>query len=97
MTELADWEAEGARARPARPGDHEPAPAALRAVTIIGVLFLIAAGCVFVATAFLPTSDETAVPDGLRLLMATVVSVGIAVVGVVALLLRLVAGVLVRR
>ncbi|MBO9050983.1 hypothetical protein [Curtobacterium flaccumfaciens] len=46
MTELADWETEGARARPARPGDHEPAPAALRAVTIIGVLFLIAAGCV---------------------------------------------------
>ncbi|MBO9050984.1 hypothetical protein [Curtobacterium flaccumfaciens] len=48
-------------------------------------------------TAFLPASDETAVPDSLRLLMATVVSVGVAVVGVVALLLRLVAGVLVRR
>ncbi|WIB71456.1 hypothetical protein [Curtobacterium sp. MCBD17_026] len=97
MTELADWETEGARARPARPGDHEPVPGALRAVTIIGVLFLIAAVCVFVVNAFIPPADETAVPVDVRLLIATIVSVAIAAVGVVALLLRLVAGVLIRR
>lgn len=47
----------------------------------------------------LPSGVATALmaPDDVRLLIATVVSVGIAAVGVVALLLRLVAGVLVRR
>ncbi|PYY65964.1 hypothetical protein DEJ30_02635 [Curtobacterium sp. MCPF17_003] len=72
-------------------------PAALRAVTIIGVLFLIAAVCVFVVNASIPPADETAVPVDVRLLIATIVSVAIAAVGVVALLLRLVAGVLIRR
>lgn len=44
MTELADWETEGAKARPASPDERNrvPAPAALRATTWIGLLLLVA-------------------------------------------------------
>ncbi|MBF4607893.1 hypothetical protein [Curtobacterium sp. VKM Ac-1393] len=99
MTELADWETEGAKARPATPDDRNrvPAPAALRATTWIGVLLLVAALFVFVGAAALGLrEDETEAHFVARLVIVVVIGAAVAVVGAVALLLRLVAGALVR-
>lgn len=100
MSGLADWETEGAKARPATPEDHDrvPAPAALRAATWIGALLLLAAVFVFVgATSLSVRDDETATHAAARLVIVVVIGAALAVVGSVALLLRLVAGALVRR
>lgn len=100
MAELADWETEGAKARPTTPDDHNrvPAPAALRATTWIGGLLLIAAVFVFVGASSLGVrEDESEVHFLTRLVIVVVSGVAVAGLGAVALLLRLVAGALVRR
>ncbi|MFK4481335.1 hypothetical protein [Curtobacterium sp. AB7] len=100
MTELADWETEGAKARPTTPDDRNrvPAPLALRATTWIGVLLLVAATFVFVGASYIGLrEDETAAHALARLVIVVVIGVAVAVVGAVALLLRLVAGALARR
>lgn len=100
MTELAEWETEGAKARPASPDERNrvPAPAALRATTWIGVLLLVAATFVFVGASYLGVrEDETEAHALARLVIVVFIGVAVAVVGAVALLLRLVAGALARR
>ncbi|MCA5924176.1 hypothetical protein [Curtobacterium oceanosedimentum] len=98
MTGLADWETEGARARPATASDQVPVPASLRAVTWTGVLLLVAAVFVFVSAATLGLrQDESGTDLLVRTAVLVVIGVGAAVVGAVALLLRVVAGVVVRR
>ncbi|MEG8034920.1 hypothetical protein QP157_06155 [Sphingomonas sp. LR61] len=100
MTELADWETEGAKARPTTPDDRNrpPAPAALRATTWIGGLLLIAAVFVFVGASSLGVrEDESEVHFLTRFVIVVVIGVAVAGLGAVALLLRLVAGALVRR
>lgn len=98
MAELADWETEGAKARPATPDDRVPVPVALRVATWIGVLLLVAAVLVFAGTASLAVrDDETEAHFSARLVIVVVIGAALAVVGAVALLVRLVAGTLVRR
>lgn len=95
---MEDWETAGARARPARPSDRVPLPAALRAATWLGAVLLIGAAVVFTTATFLGVhDDETEAHFLLRLALVVVSGIAIAVVGAVALLLRLVAGALVRR
>lgn len=100
MSELADWETEGARARPASPDDvvRTPAPGALRATSWIGALLLVAAAGVFWATSLVDGGPEGSQSQLLfRVTLLVVIGVGLAVSGIVALLLRLVAGALLRR
>jgi hypothetical protein len=98
MADAANWETEGARARPGAPVEHHPAPAALQAATWIGALLLIAAAFVcFGATLVEVHTDESEVHFLARVGLVVLIGVAIAVVGAVALLLRLVASALVRR
>lgn len=95
--ERADWEREGARARPGEPRDRTPVPGALRAATWIGVLLLVAAGIVLSVAAVLVAGDEESEAHLLfRVLLLSGVAIALGVVGVVALLLRLVASAVVR-
>lgn len=95
MTNLADWEAEGARARPSTPTDHVRAPLALRAATWIGTVLLVVAGIVLISTTMVTQqAEESAAHELLRVLVLVVVGSAIAVVGAVTLVLRLVAGAL---
>jgi hypothetical protein len=98
MTELADWETEGARARPSSAADGVVAPPALRAATWIGVVLLVAAGSVFLSTTLItPHVDESATHALLRVVVLVVVGAAAAVVGAVTLVLRLLAGALLAR
>jgi len=98
MTDATNWETEGARARPAAPDDHRPVPAALRATTWIGALLLIVAAFVFSGATLVDLhDDESEVHFLARVGLVVLIGVAIAVVGAVALLLRLVAGTFVRR
>lgn len=98
MTEFADWETEGAKAREATASDHVPVPGPLRATTWIGGLLLVAAGFVFVGATFLGVrEDETEAHFLARLVVVVVIGAAAATVGAVTLVLRVVAGAVVRR
>jgi len=97
MADAADWETEGARARPGAVEDHQPAPAVLRAATWIGALLLIAAAFVFFGATLVELhTDESEVHFLARVGLVVLIGVAVAVVGAVALLLRLVASAFVR-
>ncbi|MCY1692813.1 hypothetical protein [Curtobacterium sp. SL109] len=95
MTKLADWEAEGARARPSTPRDHVQAPLTLRVATWVGTVLLVAAGIVLTSTTMISQhADESATHALLRALILVVIGAAIAVVGAVTLMLRFIANTL---
>lgn len=98
MTGLADWETEGATARAPRPGDGVRAPAGVRALTWTGsVLVLVAVVLYALAAGTAPVTDGTAVHGFAPFVVLVVVATGAAVLGGVAFLLRILAGVLALR
>lgn len=98
MPELADWETEGATARAAVPSDALRQPIAVRAATWFGVVLLVVALVLYaLAAQSAAGADETAVHALGRFVLLVVVATGVGVLGGVALLLRLVAGAVVRR
>jgi hypothetical protein len=97
MTGLADWETEGAKPRAPMPTDDVAAPTALRVVTWIGVVLLVAATVTFIVAASLsPDDTESAGHFAMRLHTTVLAGMSAAVVGALTLVLRLVAGVIVR-
>lgn len=98
MTSPADWETEGASARAALPGDAVRTPASVRAATWIGIVLLTVAVVVFASAAQVTALDGESEAHALtRTVVLVVIGTGASLLAGVALLLRLVAGVIVRR